>query len=87
MLTLILLHGMILRKSINLFFFLLFIYFNWRLITLQYCIGFALTSYFPSLYIHKYRTHRLSSSITQLMKKSFFISEFVSFVPEMHLLQ
>ena len=29
-------------RSGSRFFFFTFIYFNWRLITLQYCIGFAI---------------------------------------------
>ena len=36
---------------INLFFFK-FIYFNWRLITLQYCIGFAIHQHESSMGVH-----------------------------------
>ena len=35
-----------------LFFFNLFIYFNWRLITLQYCSGFAIHSHESAMGVH-----------------------------------
>ena len=34
------------------FFFLKFIYFNWRLITLQYCIGFAIHQHASATSVH-----------------------------------
>ena len=38
--------------SIFLFFFFKFIYFDWRLITLQYCIGFAIYQYESTTGVH-----------------------------------
>ena len=33
-----------------------FIYFNWRLITLQYCIGFAIHQHESAMGVHAFRT-------------------------------
>ena len=37
--------------SKNIFIYLLYIYFNWRLITLQYCIGFAIPQHLYQCYL------------------------------------
>ena len=39
-------------SGVNSFFKFKFIYFNWRLITLQYCIGFAIHQHKPTTGIH-----------------------------------
>ena len=38
--------------SVSFFFKYKFIYFNWRLITLQYCIGFAIHWHEPAMGVH-----------------------------------
>ena len=38
--------------SFNNFFFLIYIYFNWMLITLQYCIGFAIHQHESAMGVH-----------------------------------
>ena len=44
-------YGIILHPSFS-FFKYKFIYFNWRLITLQYCIGFAIHQHESSMGVH-----------------------------------
>ena len=39
-------------KSTNFILFLKFIYFNWRLTTLQYCIGFAIHQHESAMGVH-----------------------------------
>ena len=41
-------------KMFGLLFFNKFIYFNWRLITLQYCIGFAIHQHESARCIHMF---------------------------------
>ena len=41
-----------LRKNFLIYLFLKFIYFNWRLITLQYCSGFAIYWHESAMGIH-----------------------------------
>ena len=40
------------KKSLKIFFFLKFIYFNWRLITLQYSVGFAIHQHESTTGVH-----------------------------------